>query len=671
MRGYHKLLAFVALTAVCALSFPPVAVLAAPKFVAPVDAAISRPFDLSNGEFAAGGHRGVDYSVPEGTPVRASGAGVVSFAGSTPGGLYVSITHDGGIKTTYSMGEIAVATGQEVGQGTVIGTSGMGHDGVPSLHFGTLINGKYIDPLLLLGDFEDITDLINLAELQGSGAPGGSTLSSAVTLPEFGAGIAPPILAPSSADPGAGFVPFGLETAPGTARIVPIHPPHVLPVPQPLPERVRIGLSGPPTLRGPPLVSKFFRDDFTGEGGVADGPRVDPRTGLPLFNAPKLVEQWWNGLTEAERKALIDRYPVEIGHLVGVPVGARDQANRLALSRRIKELEALKRERDELLKRFPEARSLQDHRTWLSKIAPGIAKSYEGFIGLTPWRRRMTALSRELAAAENLQRQLEAIAEDPRNGLDPTDVNLTELDTTAGFGDGQAVVALGNPTSAQHIGVVVPGINNTLLNVENPMRDAAALRSTVFDNEGIEAMTNTSTIMWLGYDAPNGLLDATNKAEAREGAPRLEKFVDGLRASHARPGIRRGYVDRRLRDPRVTGFGHSYGSVVTGMATKRGMDIDDLAVLGAPGGGVLYGSELANIHRGVWAARTPDDPIRWVWPRVLGQDPMDSDFGAEYIPLDVNQSGHSDYYDRGSKGLENMAWLLTGRYDRIQEEADD
>jgi hypothetical protein len=669
VRGLHNLLAFVALTAVFVVFCPPVAALAAPKFVAPVDAAVSREFDLSNGEFAAGGHRGIDYSVPEGSPVRASGVGVVSFAGSTPEGPYVSITHDGGVKTTYSLGEIAVSAGQEVGRGTIIGSSGIGHDNSgPLLHFGALIDGKYIDPLLLLGDFEDITELISLAEIQGSAAPAGSRLASAVTLPEFGAGIAPPDLAPF--DPGAGFAPFGPGTAPDGAPLPPNHRPEVVPIPRPLPEQIQIGPSGPPTLRGPPLPSRFFRDDFTGEGGAGDGPQFDPRTGLPLFNAPKLVERWWIGLTGAERKTLIDRYPVKIGHLVGVPVEARDRANRLALSRKIKELEAMKRKRDEFLKGFPEARSLHDHQTWLSKVSPKLAGYYEGFIGLTPWRRRMTALSRELAGAKNLQRQLVEIAKDPRNRLDPSDVYLLELDTDAGFGDGQAVVAFGNPTVAEHIGVVVPGINNSLLDVENPMGDAAALRSVVFDNEGIDAMNDTSTTMWLGYDTPNGLLDASNKAEAREGAARLEKFVDGIRASHAEPGIRRGYATRTLRDPHITGFGHSYGSAVSGMATKRGMDIDDLALLGSPGGGVLYGSELASINREVWAARTSDDPIRFV-PPVLGHDPMDADFGSDYLPLDVTQMGHGGYYDRGSKGLENMAWLLTGRYENIEEEIND
>lgn len=668
MRGIHKLLGIVVLTAVLLVTNPPVAAVAAPKFVPPVEAEISGAFDLSNGEFAAGGHRGIDYAVPVGTAVRATGAGTVSFAGNTPEGPYVTISHESGIKTTYSLGEISVAEGQAVAQGATLGSSGRGHGGDPLFHFGGLINNKYVDPLILLGEFDDITDLINLAELEGSVPEPRGKLAGAFGSPGLTAGISPAELAPLLPDPTAGFTPVGPGTASGGVVVPPIDSHYV--APKPPWEPIRPAPSGPTTLRGPPLPSKFFHDDFVGEGGVGDGPQFDPRTGMPLFNAPKLVERWWTELTPEERRDLIDEYPLEVGHLVGVPIRDRDQANRLALSRRIKELERRKRELDKQMWGFPEARSLNDRRTWLSKIAPELAGTYESYIGLSPWRRRMTALSRELAGAKNLKRQLAEVAKDKRNRLKRSDVYLMELDTSAGYGDGQAVVAFGDPTFAEHIGLVVPGINNTLLNVENPLGDAAALRSTVADNEGIPAMNRTSTVMWLGYDAPNGFLDATNKAEAREGADRLERFVDALRASHVSPAIRPGYSSRARRDPHIVGYGHSYGSVVSGMATKQGMDIDDVLLMGSPGGGAVYGSELASINRGIWAARTPDDPIRHL-PPALGQDPMESDFGASYIPLDSTQSGHGGYYDRDSLGLENMAWLLSGRYDMIQGEADD
>ena len=58
-----------------------------------------------------------------GGEVRASGSGVVAFAGVIAHERYVSIDHDGGIRTTYSyLATIEVVAGQRVAQGDVVGT---------------------------------------------------------------------------------------------------------------------------------------------------------------------------------------------------------------------------------------------------------------------------------------------------------------------------------------------------------------------------------------------------------------------------------------------------------------------------------------------------------------------------------------------------------------------
>src|SRR5262249_41228396 len=52
----------------------------------PVDGAVVRPFQAP--AFAYGpGHRGIDLAAAPGTPARAAGDGVVSFAGSVAGSL--------------------------------------------------------------------------------------------------------------------------------------------------------------------------------------------------------------------------------------------------------------------------------------------------------------------------------------------------------------------------------------------------------------------------------------------------------------------------------------------------------------------------------------------------------------------------------------------------------
>ena len=141
------------------------------RFIAPVDGPTTERFKMLPNPYAAGSHRGIDYGVPAGTDVRATGDGAVEFAGPVAGdGLFVTIRHDGGLETTYSyLSRIDVAKGQPVRQGEVIGRSGEGHpgSGKPALHFGAKQNGRYIDPELLLTSFDDIRDLIRMVPLAG------------------------------------------------------------------------------------------------------------------------------------------------------------------------------------------------------------------------------------------------------------------------------------------------------------------------------------------------------------------------------------------------------------------------------------------------------------------------------------------------------------------------
>lgn len=141
------------------------AALAAGKpFEAPVNAEVVRHFEPPSHRFGPG-HRGIDYGVPSGTSVKASGSGTVSFAGRVANdGLFVTIEHVGGIATTYSfLSRTDVAKGDRVTKGQVIGASGEGHPGGPPLlHFGAKKNGEYIDPEILLRDLDDITNILQL-----------------------------------------------------------------------------------------------------------------------------------------------------------------------------------------------------------------------------------------------------------------------------------------------------------------------------------------------------------------------------------------------------------------------------------------------------------------------------------------------------------------------------
>lgn len=121
----------------------------------PVDGAVLRAFQAPEGPYGAG-HRGVDLDAEPGAPVRASADGVVAFAGSVAGTVWVSIDHADGVRTSYGpMGPVAVAAGQRVARGTVVGTLAAGGHGEGSadrgLHLSARRDGAYLDPMTLPG----------------------------------------------------------------------------------------------------------------------------------------------------------------------------------------------------------------------------------------------------------------------------------------------------------------------------------------------------------------------------------------------------------------------------------------------------------------------------------------------------------------------------------------
>ena len=61
------------------------------------------------------GHWGLDLAARYGSPVRAAGAGIVTFAGSVAGMRSVTIDHGGGLRSSVSyLSEILVETGMRV-----------------------------------------------------------------------------------------------------------------------------------------------------------------------------------------------------------------------------------------------------------------------------------------------------------------------------------------------------------------------------------------------------------------------------------------------------------------------------------------------------------------------------------------------------------------------------
>jgi hypothetical protein len=142
--------------------------------IPPVDGPIVRRFEAPATAYGPG-HRGIDYEVPAGAPVRAAAAGTVSFAGRVGATTAVTVSHGGGLVTTYtSLGEVVVARGDLVDEGHWLGTAAASHPGgAPGLHFGARLDGVYVDPLDLLGAL-DATRALHLVPVAPAGAEPGA-----------------------------------------------------------------------------------------------------------------------------------------------------------------------------------------------------------------------------------------------------------------------------------------------------------------------------------------------------------------------------------------------------------------------------------------------------------------------------------------------------------------
>lgn len=126
----------------------------------PVDGGrLSSPFGLRrffNGE-ERNPHSGLDFAVPQGTPVKAPADAVVTivddyfFNGKT-----IFLDHGQGLVTMYChLSAADVVVGQAVARGQVIGKVGAtGRATGPHLHWNVSMNGNRVDPAIFIGEFK-------------------------------------------------------------------------------------------------------------------------------------------------------------------------------------------------------------------------------------------------------------------------------------------------------------------------------------------------------------------------------------------------------------------------------------------------------------------------------------------------------------------------------------
>ena len=113
----------------------------------PIQGFVTQPFEISNPNDY---HPGVDIACAVGTPVLATGSGVVEYVAfdSTYGNMVV-LRHNDSVTTVYGHNHrLLVEMGDRVRVGGRLAESGnSGKSTAPHLHYEVRINGEPIDPL--------------------------------------------------------------------------------------------------------------------------------------------------------------------------------------------------------------------------------------------------------------------------------------------------------------------------------------------------------------------------------------------------------------------------------------------------------------------------------------------------------------------------------------------
>ena len=119
-------------------------------------------------------HKGMDFTAPQGTPVYATGDGVVlrADANATGYGKHVRIDHGFGYVTLYGhMTKFVVKRKQKIKRGDLLGYVGStGRSKAPHLHYEVRKNGQAINPInFYYGSLtpEEFNAMLKIAELEG------------------------------------------------------------------------------------------------------------------------------------------------------------------------------------------------------------------------------------------------------------------------------------------------------------------------------------------------------------------------------------------------------------------------------------------------------------------------------------------------------------------------
>ncbi|MFF2999006.1 alpha/beta hydrolase [Streptomyces sp. NPDC057950] len=392
------------------------------------------------------------------------------------------------------------------------------------------------------------------------------------------------------------------------------------------------------------VSDKDWADASSDTKGVSEAGKkyLDSLPQPPTNGSPKDNAAWWKGLSAEEQAAWVSMHPDAVGALEGLPATVRDEANRMVLA----EAHGVAQGNyDAWLKEHPEPKRFQTFiDPYTGAVMKGVNVETQEW---KDWEEDRKNAHKSLDGMTAIQGRFDATG---KNGL--PEAYLLGFSTE---GDGRAIVANGNPDTADYQAVYVPGTTSELGNIDGNINRMVNVWHAANDEADGKSV---STITWLGYDAPDSVVkDAPFSHYAYDGAPSLNHFMDGLETSHSSDS-----------EPRRTVIGHSYGTTLVGAAAQTGhLNADEVVFAGSPGVRVSGADEMDVPKGHVWNEEADGDPVPDLGRWGHGGDgfiiPSDHEFGAKQMTTDTD--GHSGYWDEHSQSLRNQALVVVGKGDSV------
>jgi hypothetical protein len=293
----------------------------------------------------------------------------------------------------------------------------------------------------------------------------------------------------------------------------------------------------------------------------------DPTAQWPKMTQDGIAAQIAS-MTPDLRRQLVEEFPSQVGNTDGVPWDMRVAANRTNVEQ-----------------------AIVDHRRVLDRVKNPLMRSVINQ-RITTYQSLLGEVDDPTGRRGRVQRQILA--------FDPARSSLIEL--------------LGDLDTAENVGVLVPGMNTTIV---GSAANTATANRFVRASGGELAM-----ITYLGGPfpqggIPDGIDDAMDTHYATDMAPRLVAFSEDVNR----------VVDATGRGIGVTYLGHSYGGAILGTAESMGLTADRTVYVEAAGAGVGVQTPLdwhnSNDQVMRFSMTAPGD---WIEPlQGLGINPLGAD----------------------------------------------